>query len=142
MPIKPENRARYPKNWKSISQAVRERAMHKCEWCGVPNYAVGHRNSVGEFIAHQRHSLIHHTHSQAKPLAVALTQATGTKHIVIVLTTAHLDHVPENCEPDNLRALCQLCHLLYDADHHKRNAAITMTNKRNGGAALDLGVAA
>lgn len=33
----------------------------------------------------------------------------------VVLTIAHLDHVPEHCTPDNLRALCQKCHNQYDA---------------------------
>jgi 5-methylcytosine-specific restriction endonuclease McrA len=41
---------------------------------------------------------------------------TGSK---VVLTVAHLDHVPENCAPDNLRALCQRCHLAYDREHHR-----------------------
>lgn len=37
MPIRPENRARYPRNWKQISAAIRERAANKCEWCGARN---------------------------------------------------------------------------------------------------------
>lgn len=36
----------------------------------------------------------------------------------IVLTIAHLEHVPENCSPENLRAWCQRCLLRYDAKHH------------------------
>lgn len=32
----------------------------------------------------------------------------------VVLTIAHLDQQPENNNPDNLRALCQKCHLGYD----------------------------
>ncbi|MFW6031668.1 MAG: hypothetical protein ACOC9T_03665, partial [Myxococcota bacterium] len=43
----------------------------------------------------------------------------------VVLTVAHLDHVPEHCEPENLRAMCQRCHLSYDAQHHARNARAT-----------------
>jgi 5-methylcytosine-specific restriction endonuclease McrA len=43
----------------------------------------------------------------------------------VVLTVAHLDHNPQNCADDNLRALCQRCHLTYDARHHAQNAAIT-----------------
>lgn len=35
----------------------------------------------------------------------------------VVLTIAHLDHTPENCDPENLRALCQSCHNKYDAKH-------------------------
>ena len=38
MPIRPENRARYPKDWKAISKRIREeRAGNKCEWCGAQN---------------------------------------------------------------------------------------------------------
>lgn len=43
----------------------------------------------------------------------------------IVLTIAHLDHTPENCDPANLRALCQRCHLRYDAKHHAETARAT-----------------
>ena len=34
------------------------------------------------------------------------------------LTVAHLNHTPEDCRPENLRALCSACHLRYDATHH------------------------
>lgn len=47
---------------------------------------------------------------------------TGSK---VVLTVAHLDHTPANCSDSNLAALCQRCHLRYDAEHHRRNAAET-----------------
>ena len=43
----------------------------------------------------------------------------GLRHPItgsfVVLTVAHLDHDPTNCDPDNLRALCQRCHSGYDA---------------------------
>jgi 5-methylcytosine-specific restriction endonuclease McrA len=35
----------------------------------------------------------------------------------IVLTISHLDHTPENCARENLRALCQKCHNTYDTSH-------------------------
>ncbi|HRD65688.1 MAG TPA: hypothetical protein PKY50_05985 [Candidatus Competibacter sp.] len=39
MPIKPENIARYPKNWATeIRPAILERAGHACERCGAVNY--------------------------------------------------------------------------------------------------------
>ena len=34
------------------------------------------------------------------------------------LTVAHLNHLPEDCRPENLKALCAGCHLRYDAKHH------------------------
>jgi 5-methylcytosine-specific restriction endonuclease McrA len=47
---------------------------------------------------------------------------TGSK---VVLTVAHLDHNPQNCTEENLKALCQCCHLNYDLEQHKRNSANT-----------------
>jgi hypothetical protein len=38
MPIRPENKHRYPKDWKLRSRFVRfYRAKNKCEWCGAEN---------------------------------------------------------------------------------------------------------
>ena len=54
-------------------------------------------------------------HGQPHPI-------TGSR---VVLTTAHLDHNPAHCTDDNLIALCQRCHLRYDAKLHALNAAIT-----------------
>lgn len=36
---------------------------------------------------------------------------TGSK---VILTVAHLDHQPENCDDKNLKAMCQRCHNRYD----------------------------
>lgn len=94
MPIRPENKGRYPKNWKQIRAAILERAGHRCEFCGVEN----------------------HTYR--------LNPKTG-KEVKIILTIAHLNHKPEDCDPENLRALCQKCHNTYDAEHRKE------TRKRN-----------
>lgn len=38
----------------------------------------------------------------------------------VVLTVAHLDHTPENCDEENLAALCQRCHNRYDAPNRRR----------------------
>jgi 5-methylcytosine-specific restriction endonuclease McrA len=51
------------------------------------------------------------------------------KVVKIILTIAHLDHTPENCNPNNLRALCQQCHLRYDARHH---AETRRSNQKQG----------
>ncbi|WP_230949697.1 hypothetical protein [Burkholderia pseudomultivorans] len=47
-----------------------------------------------------------------------------------MLTTAHLDHVPEHCDLSNLRHWCQRCHLTYDAEQHRANAAHTRRARR------------
>lgn len=75
MPIKPENKLRYPSNWKQIRTSILERAHNCCEFCGVENHTYRYNER--------------------------------TKHMArIVLTIAHLDHTPEHCSPENLRALC------------------------------------
>lgn len=119
MPVKPENLARYPKDWKAIRQEVLERAGHKCENCGVHNYWFRH-NETGE---------CHASAHLFPPLTVGLTH--------IVLTIAHKDHVPEHVgEPGNrpnLAAWCQRCHLAYDHEHHMRNAHQTRRSRKASG---------
>lgn len=46
---------------------------------------------------------------------------TGSK---VVLTVAHLDHDITNNSFFNLKALCQRCHLKYDAKQHARSRRI------------------
>lgn len=41
------------------------------------------------------------------------------------LTVAHLDQDPRNCDDDNLVALCQRCHLGYDAEEYALHPAET-----------------
>jgi hypothetical protein len=102
MPIRPENRARYPADWRQISDAIKRRAEGQCE-------------CLGECARATHAGRCPNVHGKA---------AYGTGSIV-VLTTAHLDHTPENCDPVNLRAMCQGCHLHYDHDHHRETAART-----------------
>jgi len=101
MPIRPENKDRYPENWPEIRERILARAGNRCEeeGCRVPNHAVGYRDQDGTF------------HEGRSP---------GRKIIRIVLTIAHLDHNPENCADDNLRAWCQLHHNRYDRQHRNQ----------------------
>lgn len=48
---------------------------------------------------------------------------------MVVLTVAHLDHQPENCADDNLRALCQRCHNRYDAPHRRQTRSATRARR-------------
>jgi 5-methylcytosine-specific restriction endonuclease McrA len=57
MPIRPENKARYPKDWPTISKRIREREGQKCKWClasnGEPHPITGSR--VVLTVAHLDH---------------------------------------------------------------------------------------
>ena len=122
MPISPENRNRYPDNWKEISAYIRNtRANNKCEVCGLVNHEVIKRYSDGSYRKPSAvewdmiHSRIKNSHSN---MTESLKYHGFTK---VILTVAHLDHSPENCDENNLKAMCQKCHNQYDAEHRKKN---------------------
>jgi hypothetical protein len=100
MPIRASERSRYPADWKAISREVRERSGWRCE--GSPGFFPDCRAAHGE------------------PHPVTRSK--------VVLTTANLDHTPENNgrpgDRPNLRAMCQRCHLTYDARLHAQNAGL------------------
>ena len=106
MPISKENAKRYPKNWKEISASIKERSGGRCEcWneCGL----------------HSDHRCIERHGKEA-------WFAKGK----VVLTVAHLDHTPENCDPSNLKAMCQRCHNRYDQPIRRIHANETNRKKR------------
>lgn len=137
MPIKPENKDKYPADWLEIRERIRQRSGDRCEKCGIYNHAVGYRDEERIFkrtdgnIYHFMAGLGKLPYSEAKELAVFLNEfeEDGYKWIVIVCTVAHLDHNPENNADDNLAFLCQKCHNNYDRKH--RNQTIR-NNKLNG----------
>ena len=94
MPIRDENKGRYPKDWKTISLRIRTNAGNRCE--GSPAFPACRAEN-------------------GKP-----HPETGGR---VVLTVAHLDHQPENCADENLRAWCQRCHNVYDMPMRKAGIA-------------------
>ena len=66
----------------------------------------------------------------------------GEKHpetgSIVVLTVAHLDHDTTNNDESNLAALCQRCHLRYDADLHAQHAAETRRRRMEDAGQLRL----
>lgn len=126
MPIKPENRARYPVNWAEIRAAILQRAGNCCEWpgCGVANHAIGYWQGPS-FVKLCMKDEAPNMDIEAAELA------DGFKVIEIVLTIAHRDHIPEHCEPENLAAWCQRHHLAYDHHHHITNAYMTRKARAN-----------
>jgi hypothetical protein len=122
MPIKPENRGRYPADWPEIRERILRRARYTCEHegCTAKHHQVGlWRSDAWEPLAARLRE------AGYKPGDTVRTTMGDFKVIKIVLTIAHLDHQPENCADENLRAWCQRHHLRYDAQHHAVNAART-----------------
>ena len=128
MPIKPENRKRYPPDWQQIRREILTRANNECEFCRRPNgvtvYVVD-----GGWIDPKTGQL---TDTRGEDEGcVRMSEWPEGRFVFTVLTVAHLDHQPENNDPENLRALCQRCHLRWDAKHHAAEAR--KTRRKRGG---------
>ena len=105
--LMPFKRERYPAEWEAISLRIRnERAENRCECEGECGLHPGARC----------------VEMNGEPAQFARGK--------IMLTVAHLDHTPQNCDEANLKAMCQRCHCRYDSEHHQINARRTRTLKR------------
>lgn len=130
MPIKPENRARYPANWASeIRPAILARAKECCEQCKAKNGSVVCREMSGESYMTEDGYVFDSSNGDCLGRARLYDYPAG-RYVTIVLTVAHLDHRPENCDPENLRAWCQRCHLRYDQAHHNESRRATLAARR------------
>ncbi|MFB7852375.1 hypothetical protein ACFC34_35910 [Streptomyces sp. NPDC056053] len=104
MPIRPENLHRYPRDWPQISARIRfQRARGRCECTG--------------------HCGLAHPGGRCPALHEQIHPDTGS---VVGLTTAHLNHTPEDVRESNLLAACQLCHLRIDHGHHRVTRSLTL----------------
>lgn len=125
MPIRPENKARYPADWPAISRRVRDEAGNRCEACGVKNGALIHRGRHDGQPAWRYASDTVFENSRCPETGADLPGTCWDDFEVVrgtvkaVLTVAHLDHTPEHVARENLRAWCQRCHLAYDAPMHR-----------------------
>lgn len=127
MPIKPENRSRYPANWKEIRARILARAADCCEQCNARNGEIivrGSGKDAGTYMTNEAKVFDAETGEYIGQWHMSNYECNG-KGVTIVLTIAHMDHMPEHCDDDNLKALCQRCHLAYDAEHHRANAHAT-----------------
>ena len=143
MPIKPENKARYPADWKAIRARILERAQYRCEHpgCRARHGATGYWWE-GRFVT-MPEALWSAGYKAGDSVACAEGHTLKVTRRVsalepAVLTIAHLDHTPENCADDNLRAWCQRHHLAYDAKHHAETARATRQAARAQLAVCDL----
>lgn len=100
MPIRPENRARYPSDWESVVvPRIWSRSGGRCECtghCGIDHGGNGIRCAARNGFYHP---------------------VTGS---VVVLTVMHLNHKPEDCRDENLLHGCQRCHNTYDAPQRRK----------------------
>lgn len=128
--MSPMNIRNYPKDWKAISLRIRkERAKDCCEDCGAPN---------GAWI--QREKL----NPREFECCLEDDEEDGMyrKPVRVVLTVAHIGAPKEDGTPgdkhdkhdvreENLRALCQRCHLVLDIKDHAVNRKYGRDHRKN-----------
>ena len=130
----PINYKEYPPDWKEIRARILVRADDCCEFCGLANKAEGYRLMIqdphGKWVwlegvlipnkqffkdkFYRKQELLDKSYAYFIQMFKVIERKTR-----IVLTIAHLDHDKENwkVKDERLRALCQLCHLMYDVGH-------------------------
>ncbi len=122
----PCNYKLYPKNWLSeIRPRILQRANYTCE---MPGCNFQHLETIWA-VRHKGKSTWFRSHDEAlkQPRTISGStkrQIQNPKPVRVILTIAHLDH--DECNPDvtdeRLMAMCQLCHLRYDApEKYKRS---------------------
>jgi hypothetical protein len=118
---------RYPPNWKTVIRpAIMQRANNKCEAEGCD---FNHLEMVWAVKSKGKTTGWHRDFETANAQAITKEIKNGKelpnpKQVKVVLTIAHLDHDETNFNVsyDRLAALCQLCHLRYDAkEKYKRS---------------------
>ncbi len=110
---------RYPPNWKKeIVPRILARAEGKCECCGVARLSNQVRGckKVWKQMKHSKRQVSRTFHYNSEDEAVQ-DGCTAVYQTKIILTIAHLDHDETNWQvsDERLKAMCQLCHLQYDA---------------------------
>lgn len=108
----------YPSNWfTEIRPRILDRANNCCEQCGVKNE---------QWVWY--HPSLHYVFSQDVADAVrwygdseANLHEAPNHGYKVCLTISHTDHDITNNADDNLKALCQTCHLRHDGQYHVMN---------------------
>jgi hypothetical protein len=132
MPIRPELRHFYRgPGYRQTRARIVKRAHNRCEQCGKPNrrrvWVCG--TGGGQYWTLVKGALVQRWHycfagCAGKDSACGnfRLDAKGWKQarrIRVVCTMAHLNHTPGDDRDENLKFLCQWCHLNYDRLHHK-----------------------
>ena len=116
----PMDRKLYPANWDAIASGIKVEVNWCCEFCGRACIRPG--ESVEEFC-----DRISTTDNPDECPVVADFRASPRRWLI---TVAHLNHVPADCDRSNLKALCNPCHCRYDLQQMSQK--IMLKRERHG----------
>src|SRR5579885_1564289 len=111
----PMDRSRYPANWNDIALSVKQAANWTCQGCGRPCRKPD--ENLFDFVKRIQ-GCNYAELDWVNQTAIATIGAHPQRY---TLTTAHLDQDPGNNAPDNLKALCSVCHLRHDRPFQEAN---------------------
>lgn len=133
MPIAPQYRHLYKsQEWQDKRSAALERSAGKCNRCRVPNNTIVERGKSDKRVWWRM--------PNTKSIWWINEQGTSELppepiqkiwNVFIRLTTAHLDHNPENMDDANLETLCCRCHIMHDRTPHTAAARRTRQTRKD-----------
>lgn len=117
----PTDMNKYPPDWPQRRKRILKRANYECEQCGfqdrehiwsVKIYGTGKRKWVRNKEVARKMVL-----DSGWGKKIYENPGPVIKRVKVILTIAHLDHDETNWDvkDERLMALCQKCHLVYDA---------------------------
>ncbi len=130
----PMDRSLYPENWEAIAFSIKQAAGWCCQQCSRPCRQPGESDS--DLYNRLSGSI------WAPDMFVGVeTEEFGLIEVPkagrFILTVAHLNHIPSDCRPENLKALCSVCHLRYD--NSQRATKRRLKRERLGQLTIPLG---
>lgn len=133
----PMDRSLYPKDWDAIARAIKVAADWKCQQCGRPCRRPG--ETLYDFVWRIEEDW---AETWAKDLYdEEFDEEFGYVPVLrarrFVLSVAHLNHRPEDCRPENLKALCMSCHGRMDLTPSALAAKHALKLERQGQLRLD-----
>ncbi|MBE9068717.1 HNH endonuclease [Leptolyngbya cf. ectocarpi LEGE 11479] len=120
----PMDRSLYPDNWDELAFQIKTEANWCCTECGRPCRQPG--ESFDTFLKR--------CWTPSLEMRYPSYEMDGERRVSkagrFVLTVAHIDHEPGNCDLTNLKALCAPCHGTYDLKQMGRKRVLKA--ERNG----------
>ena len=131
MPIRPELRKFYGRDWQRVTRPrILKRAGNRCEQCRKPNGKTVIVLRRGDWLWWRTPRSKRWRNRNGEISLAPLAPPLGEYRVRVVLTIAHLNHVSRDDRDDNLKALCQWCHLHYDQLHHKETRSARKDQSR------------
>jgi hypothetical protein len=128
----PMDRSKYPDNWEQMGKEIREQAGDKCEFCGLKNKEWIVRSDIdpARYMIFDIDVCEYQT-PDGDPIRMSeIPEEFCGPDVQVILTVAHLDQDTTNNAPENLKLLCQRCHLNHDRPHNQvKGKATRISNK-------------